>query len=635
MKLPTHSHSRKRTGIALAVTLLMLTVLTLITVAFFKSYQSHFSLTRSSASSEVATAGCESVFDYVTYRLEHDRTWGSQQFSAANTKKDPASPLIEFTSEEGTHSFSGKLSDSGAVFQGTIYNHLSSAGADDESLAQAPPNTAYCEIACTSGNSTKRVSFLVQVAPLFDSSVLSRSNLRVDASNLVMRSVDNQRNYVRAEGDIYVPDVLTDDRTKFYQSSGTNTDANGMLWSKGDIYSYNSAGPGSELLDTAQEYSDAAASTGGKVVSQAESHFSVFDLEKDQIKVPDDTATIDVAAGRWNFVRREATVSYSADYKGGGKGKPKTATDTGAVKAWVDVLEYYSDPESDVPSKVYRAADKVDDIIGQIPGEIKDKKKTLGLVSSSVAVTALNIPKYPSVEVLGDNELVFSNPTDPEVNVTFDLKNQQVTASNNSMIVANGPFHLTSETDPSAPMSTPPPVLNLGIQTAASKASGVEAKATIKARGTINIEDGKTVGLGALISEEGDVKIQPVDTASVTVDGSLSTSGLLIFAGGDVILSKPLSDSEKSSGVVSNWNFSGLIYARGGIRMNGKGAESATFRGTIVSLQENPAEADAPDGIEFNDCGDIEFIYDAKALETYVRQLEGDRIQVETVYWRD
>ena len=138
--------------------------------------------------------------------------------------------------------------------------------------------------------------------------------------------------------------------------------------------------------------------------------------------------------------------------------------------------------------------------------------------------------------------------------------------------------------------------------------------------------------MGALISEGGDVKIQPKNTNTVEVDSSLAGSGLLIFAGGDVELTNPVETEE--------WIFKGLVYSRGGIRMNGNGAANATFEGSIVSLQDfDPiVRADgsvSPDGIELLDCGDIEFIYSSEMLEAYVAQLPGDRIQVETVYWRD
>ncbi len=603
--------------------MVMLTVLILIVTAFFQAYRSHFSLTRSTAASEVATAGCESVFDYVNYRLEHDRNWGSQPFDSTSQERDPASPLLTLTSKAGTHTFSGTIESTEATFEGTILNNLSGTSASDEVLARVEPHTALCEVTCKSRGSSKRVTFLLRVAPLFDSSVLSRSDLKVDAERLAMRSQDENRNLLRSEGDIYVPDMLTASNTKFYQPDSNTPDHNGMLWSKGDIYSYLSGAPGAEKLDTDEELADAAESSNGKIISHAESSFSIFDMKKEQIKIPESQTEVVVPAGRWTFVRRDANVSYSADYAN----KKKTSSEEGTVQAWVDVVEYYEDPESAVPSKVYRAADRVEDIIGEIPEEIEgDKKKALGLQTETVETTAVDIPAYPGleVEVLSSNQLVFGSSTG--ANLTFDLKEQKVTATHDALINADGPFHLTSETDVSAPAETPPPVLNLGYQSDSTADGGV-SKAVIKAQGTINLENGVTEGLGALISSEGDVRIQPKNSNEVTVDSALEGSGLLIFAGGNVVLSNP---NETSS-----WNFKGLVYARKGIKMIGNGAESAAFTGTIVSLQEDPAEVGDPNGIEFLDCGDIEFIYDSEMLDAYVRQLDGDRIQVETVFWRD
>jgi hypothetical protein len=623
----------KNRGVALAIAMVMLTVLILIVTAFFQAYRAHFSLTRSTAASEVAMAGCESVFDYVTYRLEHDRNWGADDFGAASIVKDPAiNDQITFKSEAGTHNFSGSIAGTSTTFEGTIYNNLTNnlagvAGVDV--LALAPPSTAYCEIACKTRESTKRATFLVRVAPLFDSSVLSRADIRIGAEKLTMRSNDKNRNLLRAEGDIYVPDMLTAERTKFYQPDSDTPDKNGMLWAKGDIYSYLTGAPGAEQLDTAQEIADAGQSTNGKMVQGAESHFSIFEMKKEQIKVPDTQAEVVVPPGRWNFVRRKADVSYAATYAGGKKGDKESSDESGTVTAWVDIVEYYKDPEAPIPTEVYRAADRVEDIITQIPASIKvgkkgDKKDTLGLQTDTVQTTAVAIPGYPKVNVLDSNELVYKS-ADGAANLTFDLQNQEVTATHNALITADGQFQLTSETDGLAPDETPPPVLNLGYETDGSKDGGV-SKAVIKAKETINIENGVTVGLGALISEGGDVKVQPKNSNEVTIDSGLEGSGLLIFAGGDVVLSNP-NDT-------SNWNFKGLVYALGGIKMEGNGAESATFLGTIVARQEM-APGDGPNGIEFTDCGNIEFVYDSKMLDAYVRELDNDRIQVETIFWRD
>lgn len=619
---------KNKKGVALAVTMMMLTVLTVMVGAFFEAYRSHFSITRSSTSSETALAGCESVADYITFRLEHDRNWGSAPFTTEDQDKDPVGEVLTLRSEEGTYNFSGTVADSGATFNGTVYNYLTGT-ANDTVSANALPQTAYCNIACKYGDTIKRVRFAVRMAPLFDSSVLSRADINVDAQSLKMRSLDRNRNLLRSEEDIYVPDMLTAQRTKFFQPDSNQPDNNGMLWAKGDVYSYLPSGT-PEKIDEAHEFATAANTSNGKIVPNAKSHFSVFDIDSSKIRIPESHDSVSVPQGRWTFVRRRATVDFSANYY---ESSDDFTTVNGTVNnIWVDVLEYYA-PDATTPTKVYRAANRTDDLVPEIPsavggGDWDWDDDDYSLDEGSVTATNVDIAGYPDVEVLDSNELRFTPTDDPTstANFTFDLRNQEVRASHNAVVDVAGPFEVTSETDVSAPAETPPPVLNLGYETALDLEGGV-SKAVVRAAGTINIADGITEGLGALISDGGDVKIQPKNTDTVDVDSGLAGSGLLIYADGDVVLTNP-NDT-------SSWNFAGLVYARGGIEMVGNGAESATFLGSIVSLNEDGGSPDGPNGIEFQDCGNIEFIYSSELLDAYVRQLPGDRIQVETVFWQE
>lgn len=610
-------------GIALGITMMLLVVLTLIVSAFFQAYRSHFSLTRSSNSSEAALNAGESVYEYVVFRLEHDRTWGSLPFEAEDTAKDPTSPLITFESEEGSHRFSGRIESLDATFEGVIYNNIAGS-TSTEVTTVAGLGTALCQVTCKSGQSTKRAEFLVKVAPLFDSSVLSRADIRVDSETLRMRSNDTDRNFLRSEGDIYVPDMLDGAQTQFLQPNG-GPDTNGMLWAKEDIYSYSSSGSATKL-ELGEDFARASETSHGKMVSGADSHFSVFDMSEEQLKIPDTHIAVSVPAGRWTFVRRPASVTYTAGYSD----DDEISTTTGTLNLWVDVLEYYADPDATVPTNIYRAADRTEDLAGQIPHEVDNDDVEGYLVTDSIETDGVVIPGFPNVEVLEGNTLSYGGNSG--ANFTFDLANQKVTASHNAVVDVKGPFHLTSNPNSGSPTPTPPPVLDLGFQANSSIDGGV-SKTAIKATGTISIEDGVTQGLGTLISTKGDVKIQPKNSNSVLVDAGvdgLAGSGLVVFAGNDVLLENPNN--------TQHWEFKGLVYARGNIKMNGSGAESATFTGSLVALDDasipNP-DPDAPGGVLFSNCGNVEFIYDSKLLDAYVQTLPGDRIQVETAFWRD
>ncbi|MCA9777043.1 MAG: hypothetical protein KC800_10015 [Candidatus Eremiobacteraeota bacterium] len=631
---------KKHRGVALFVVMITTLVLALMMGAFFKAYQSHFALTRSGNASQRAGSACDSVYQYICYRLEHDRTWGSEEF-ADSGKGDPMGETLNVTEETGTHRFTGSIKSLDATFEGEVYNNLSGSASGDV-VANAQPGTLLCKVTAHSGESTRNAEFVLRVAPLFDSSVLSRSQINVNAEKLNMRSRDANRNMLRSEGNIYVPDILSGKDTQFLQPDSNNADDKGMLWSKGEIHSYLGLGGPTEAIDTAEELKDAVTNSNGKIVAGADSDFSIFDLDQSNLQLPESNSEVPLRLdgkdkpGRWNFIRRKADVSYTATYVEGGL---ETTRDYDE-QVWVDVLEYYP-PGSDTPTDVYRAQNRTDDLMAQTPGTVEEKvkarkrrSKTVELELDGVVTNDVSLPDYPGVDVtlLSEDALVFKSD-DGKASFTFDLMNQSVTATHNATVTVNGPFEVTSETDPTAVgviAETPPPILDLGYQADTSVEGGV-AKAALVAEGTLNIENGITTGLGALISKTGDVKIQPINTDTVTVDAGNTGSGLLIFAGENVVLKNP---DEASS-----WLFKGLVYARDGIRMEGHG-QDATFEGTIVSLQDSDPTVDpttgeaSPDGIEFVDCGQIEFIYNSELLDAYVRNLPGDRIQVELVYWK-
>jgi hypothetical protein len=636
----------RKKGVALFVVMITATVLALMMAAFFQAYRSHFALTRSSVASQRAGSACDSVYQYVVYRIEHDRTWGAGDFTDSGLG-DPQGAEIDVTEEIGTNRFTGAIKSLDATFEGEIFNNLEGSG------TVAEEGTVLCRVTARSGVSTRNAEFVVRIAPLFDSSVLSRADLDVGAEKLYLRSRDENRNLLRAEGDIYVPDILNGSDSQFLQPDSNDADDKGMLWSKGEIFSYLGSGGTAEAIDTADELADATNNSNGKIVAGAESDFQIYDLDVDNLQLPetnsevrlqdDDGTDLD---GRWNFVRRKAEVTYTATYESTVNGQLVTTSEQYTDDVWIDVLEYYGPDSatdtgySENPEKVYRAESRNDDLMTAAPQTVteqvkvqqkkKKKKKKTTTIDVDLGITGVTtdgVEMGYDVPLEITDQLSFVSD-DGAADFTFDLLLQSVTASPNATVTINGDFQLTSETDPGifdpalnpdGVQETPPPVLDL-----AYSSDGTQ-KAALVAEGTLNIENGVTTGLGALVAKDGDVSIQPMNTDTVTVDAGASGTGLLVFAGGDVVLTNPDETAE--------WVFNGLVYARDGIRMEGHG-QNATFEGTIVSLQEEDAIDGKPNGIEFVDCGEIEFIYNSELLDAFVKSLPGQRIQLETVYWK-
>jgi hypothetical protein len=620
-------------GIALFVVMITAAVLALMMTAFFQAYRSHFALSRASNASQRAGAGCDSIYQYAVYRLEHDKTWGSTKFTDSGLG-DPSGETLDLNETVGTNDFSGSIERLDATFEGEIYNNLSGT-AEPYIAALAQPGTVFCRVTTHSGEATRRAEFVLRIAPLFDSSVLSRAKVDVDAEKLYMRSRDENRNMLRAQGDIYVPDVLTAADSQFLQPDSTDADNNGMLWSQGDIYSYLGVGGPAEAIDEADELADAVANSNGKIVAGADSDFEIYPLTADNLQLPEDNQLVPLAdgadsmAGRWNFVKRKATVEFDLVYTLGltEVRVPKTE------EVWIDVLEWYPENDgvvADIPERIYRADTRHDGLVDDttpgsvtIGGKGKSKGKSASLSGPDVGDFSVHMYADMGVDEYVGDEVVFLSD-DETANFTFNLLDQKVTATSNATVTIGGGFQVTSETDPNATLEgiadTPPPELDLGYDE-----TDTNARAALVADGTLNIENGVTTGLGALVAKDGDVRIQPKNTDIVDVDAGDGSSGLLIFAGGDVVLSNP-DESEK-------WDFKGLVYAEDGIQMDGHG-QDATFEGTIVSRQMTDPEVGEPDGIQFVECGEIEFIYNSELLDNYVKNLPGQRIQLETVYWK-
>lgn len=605
--------------------MLMVAVLALITAAFFQAYRSHYSLWRASASSQAAGTACETLFHYVTYRLEHDRTWGSPAYdgSIPDVVHPDGIGLLDIT-PVNTHEFTGFIPSLDAQVSGQIYNNMGGAVPNAPDGTAVPPGKVLCRVQATAGTSTRQAEFLLTIAPLFDSSVLTRGNLVVDAGLLEIRSRDEDRNMIRTEGDMYIPNVLDGaENSQFLLPDGsTEADPNGMLWAKGDIYTYDGGAP--EALDDGAEIGEAMQNIKGKIVPNADAHFSIYDLKEEDLRMPaGNTLVTDVEPGRWTFTRATAQVDYSVGYmnaedwgEGLYDGDDVEVNPLNFQKTvMVDVLEYYDANQvqtPDVPEKVYRAEHRNDDILSQTP-----TNQNVGDDPGVIVPETLSIS---NIDILGYGTTVTLQDVVPRGGgkVRFDLLNQRVTIDADATVEVDGPFEVTS-------VNTQPPVLDLSAG-GGLDADGTPQRAALIAGGTLNIENGVTEGLGTLISRGGDIKIQPINTGSLIAEADADAPGLVIFADQNVYLKNPNGTGD--------WDFRGLVYAREGIRMEGINTERATFEGTIVARRTNDPLPGAPDGIEFLHCNTIEFVYNPDLLTAFVEDLPYNRIQMEAVYWK-
>jgi hypothetical protein len=643
----TMTSFRRRRGVALTFTLLIMVVLILLLGAFVQVYRSHYAISHQSTSSQAARLGCESIHDYVAYRLEHDRGWAAQPFDKITTK-ETFGGVIEAGEVLGTHRIRGRIPDLDLSFEAEVYSHLTD-GVDEEVSSRVPSGRALCLVAVTRGQTTRRAEFTYSVAPLFDSSVLTRADLYVDSYGLRMSSKDPDRNFIRAEGDITVPNVLTDARSRFLEVGTEKADSDGMLWSKGDIHTF-TGGATPTTIASSEQIAKANENSGGRIFSNAGSDFSIFDLEAGDLKLPADQNSLDVPSGRWNFVRVPAEVTYSATYTSaymtadGDKGPTRMVAETGPERSskkventetiWIDVLEHYDPPDAPEPESVYRGAYRTKDLIGQVQEQLSETNGNgKDQWTSHWMLDPGEKPKTESFKIAGYEKSDFTIVNRQEglvfegtsgASFRFDMTNQQVLADPVARVEVDGPLELTSETRyPDDEFGrTPPPVLDLGY----SPEAGTPQRATVVAQGDIDISNGVTRGLGALISLDGDVRLQPASSAQVNVDASGNDTGLVIYSGQDVELSNP-------DGTL-DWSFTGLVYSRGDVTMTGKSGENVSFEGAVVSLAENE-EGERTEGIRFEDCGQVQFTYNRDLLDAMIESMPSGRIQLDTLVWKE
>lgn len=415
-------------------------------------------------------------------------------------------------------------------------------------------------------------------------------------------------------------------------------DHEGVLVAKGDIHTLIEGSP--RTIETNREVAVANANSGGRVVANSGSNFSIFDLDPSQLKLPADQNSVTVPSGRWNFVRVPARVTYRAHYLSAsdtserGTGiftidppqdqNPRSVSKTDNI--WIDVLEHYDPPDASTPKQIYRGAYRTEDLIAGVEREhVETSYEKDNVREEHFLLDPERPPETESFVIEGYEDTAFRTVNLQEglvfeseggASFRFDLTNQRVLADAVARVEVEGPLHLTSASN------TPPPVLDLGF----SPQPGAPQRATVMAKGDIDISNGVTRGLGALISEEGDVRIQPSASSRVDVDGSGNDTGLVIYSAENVELSNP--DGSK------DWSFTGLVYARGDVLMQGKAGENVSFEGAVVSLAES-VDGVRTQGIRFENCGQVEFIYNPELLDALIEAMPGNRIEVQTFLWKE
>lgn len=575
-------------GIALVSAIIMMALLLILLGGFVQVNRGHMWLLNSSEARQTAHEACQAGYEYAVFTLEHNRTWGNEDFTG---KTEGAGTGLETEELAGTRTVRGHLTDADAWFEVTVTNNLASSTA----LGDIPKEGALLEIVGrSSSGATKTVTSLLHVSPLYDSTALTRGRIDMEVSRFNLRSKDPWRNQLRSEKAINVPQVVTGTQTRFLMPDSATKDGRGRLWSRGEIESAN-------VTITAEDIPKANANSGGIFVPKAQ-RFEIFDLDASSVKLPGNAVTVE--PGEYRFAKVPAIVTVNATYKQ--NPNPGPLESEGAVRVetrvledqMIDVLEHWP-PGASGPDVVYRSESRVDDLDVPTSSSATVEGWTgtyeVGTQLTDSKVTDLTLPYTCEIKTQGDIVNL-----DDGGQVKADLLNQKVDVSSGTTVEIDGPFGITAK-EP-----TKIPTLNIGTE---------GNRAAIVAKGNLNLQNANTDGVGTLVSKEASVNVRPKGS-TFEVDAT-ATNGLVLYAKQDIYLENP----DRGT----NWDFKGLAYAGGSFTFNGMGAKT-TLEGSVVARNGN---------ISFTGGGETDFIYNPAFLKFNLEDLPERRVPLERLWWRE
>lgn len=577
---------QSKKGIAIITVMMAMTILLMIAGAFLTINRDNFAQVNSSNKRDEARATCEAVYNYLLFRLEHDKFYGANTFAGATDSETGS--MLKVKEVAGTHTIKGEIPSLHSTFTAKIENNLN---IDATSADGVPAHAARLQIAADSTGITRNVETLVRVAPLFDSSALSRGAMNIEATDFTVSSLDDYRNMVRAEGEIKVPNVLSGfANTRFTTPDKKKADSKGMIWSKNKI----TAGG----VDLTNHLADANTNSGGRFVPNAKQHFEIYDLKPSDLKVS--SSNIAVRPGEYRFTTAKAKLTINSDLNVEKKTILGFKYNEKAGLTWtseqdISVLEYYAKPTDTVPTRVYRSQEQIKNLpTPPVAKNVKVEKQTL----QSVDIVYTNPAAANSQLPVTVQDVVYIDEDPTSQKVAVDLKGQVVKMPNDSTVTSAGDFKITTQRGT-------PPRIEMGNGTTA-----------VVAEGNLNLEAGVTSGFGTLVAKNGDLSLRAESNSSITASGQ--QKGLVAYAGRDVNIQKP-SDASAS------WRLNGLVYARRNFNLESNNSDMR-LEGTLVAREGN---------INITGANAVDFIYNPKYLETMVNDLPQNRVQIEKVYWKE
>lgn len=535
--------SIRRRGIALAMVLTMLCVLTLLTTAFVAINHSNFGLLAASADQEAATRACYNAYAFAHYALENNKSWG------VNFLTNPPGETADVSSEmdievldERTLRGTLKNEDgalTGVTFTLTVINNLRPGGGvvTIPGFRSVRPESIYLHIVGNSSGLQRRLETVFAAPPLYDSSALANGVIDIEArTGLVFDSLDRYRNTVRANSDIYLPDGVAAPRVRFDWTADPSLNAlprKGLLWSNGAIHagSYDLSDPSRAFHRGVFERN-----SKGFLANNAAKNNNIYDLAFDDFKMYDTTPQVDIKPGEYVFTAVTYTVNY--DYP----------TELGIVNT-SQAVSY--------PALVRK--------VGGVSQEMWVKDGTVPAAGTSMpgvdgsVIRSITPDRTAGVEhqladgIIRLRDIAVNPATLPGgTSASIDIEGADFNVGADTILNVVGDFAMTSEvgTAPGPGRSRDVEAkLHLGFDLGGTPAA--RNLGAIKATGKITVRE--VDGNGALVAGQ-DLTMQ--------AGGQVSTDphiGIALYGGRDVIMDAAGMADEDASAVDSK--FKGLVYA--------------------------------------------------------------------------
>lgn len=565
--------NRHRQGMALLMVLMLTFLLTVLVGAFFQIHRSNFAALGAGQGRTEAMLAAESGMAYARYKLEGDQAWGNPEFPASTDVMG----AWRIETVAGTKTLRGTVLDgtgqpTSQRFEIEVLNNLGAATATPGGIV--PKDAVKLQAVGFSRNFKAGVEVVLLGEPLYDSA--ASSNGRMDMSQnreWVIKSLDDVRNWIRSNDDIYTPDVLGDPTNRamrFYGADeSTPHKAKGLAWSRKDVYSGSS-----QIVDGSNTVAMNQA-IDGLVAPRSTLNNDIYDLKLTDLKVDASNLTV-IPPGRFVVTESQAVpVVRHTNYVFGVPVGSYTADDP---PAGIRTLTFY--PEGGGSPVVHYPASELARVAAENGGNVVSVTPPAGGTVAADTVTLA--PGF--------------NFSFSRLEFTFDdAKQYQV----------NGSFAVGYEAPPTTPQ-LPEASPDIILKDPASP----EAPAFLNVTHSFTV-DGTLKGRGALAAE-GDIFMRAETDLAASVD-----SPLVVWGGNDINIDASGRDRIK---------FSGLVYAKRDFNiLSATPLESVRLHGALVAREGKISMANS---------NKVDMTYDPSYLEVLTRGLPSGRRRLKQMSWR-